>query len=219
MSKKLCEMKTNKWCITYWLTDGRTVEDLELITQQMPANWSLEGQIEQGVDSQQKLHAQLFLKTEQTRGTKIAKYFKNCYINEAKNPFALQNYVHKEDTRVAELKTVENRSPQWSVVCDKFFDWVVENDLQGTSFMSSESPFDQRLRTWDDFIGQSIREGMRVEVIGVNPQYRACVSRYWDSFVYQAARRQIDRQTNSLPQVSPGGGVCQMFNFPENSSR
>ena len=43
--------------------------------QNMPNDWAIEGQIEQGkIDD--KLHGQLFLKTPQTRGTRIAKFFR-----------------------------------------------------------------------------------------------------------------------------------------------
>lgn len=184
-----------------WLTDGRTVETLNELVTLMPQNWSLEGQLEQGVDSQQKLHAQLFLKTEQTRGTKVIKYFPNCYIAEARNPFALQNYVHKEDTRVAEFKTVENRSPQWFTVCDKMFDWYIETHQDQLAFEVDDI---ERMKLWDIFIGLSIEDGMRVDIIGVNPQYRSCIMRYWKNYLRNALHRQKDRQTN---KPSAEGGV------------
>lgn len=185
-------MKTSKWCITYWLTDDRTLDTLNELVANMPTTWSLEGQIEQGHDSDHKLHAQLFLKSEQTRGTKIAKYFPDCYIHEAKNPFALQKYVHKEETRVAEFKTVENRSPQWRLVVEKFSDWLILNQAH------NQHDDQQRLELWDSFIIQSLKEGMNIDIIGVNPQYRSCIIRYWDAYVYQALHRQKDRQTTSV---------------------
>ena len=124
--------------------------------QNMPNDWAIEGQIEQGkIDD--KLHGQLFLKTPQTRGTKIAKFFPHSHIEEARNKFALQNYVHKEETRVGEFKTVENRSPQWSVVCDKFYDWLIIK----TDYASQIRQDDEKLALWDEFIGLSIEEGMR----------------------------------------------------------
>lgn len=232
--KRPCDMKTNKWCITYWLTDGRTIETLNDLVAAMPSNWALEGQIEQGYDSDDKLHAQLFLKTEQTRGTKIIKYFPNCYVDEAKNPFALKNYVHKIDTRVAEFKTVENRSPQWTQVCDKFFDWLLithdyPSQVKEETEFGQESP---RLQLWDQFINLSISEGMRLELIGVNPQYRSAIKRYWIGFIDAAKTRQtsvdrqtdrqelnisVDRQTDrQIPQNSVAeGGVVRRVKFPE----
>lgn len=217
--KKPSEMKTNKWAITYWLTEGRTKETLEQLVQSMPSNWAVEGQIEQGVDSQQKLHAQLFLKTEQTRGTKIQKYFPNCHISEAKNAFALSNYVHKEETRVDVFKTVENRSPQWSVVCQKFFDWVIQDPIKMRARDSTEHDQQcERLEIWDHFIGISIEEGMHVDLIGVNPQYRSAVRGYWISYVRRAVLnsqtfvdKKTDRQERTIPVVE--GGVLNSLNI------
>lgn len=194
--KKLSEMKSSKWCITYWLTDGRTVETLETLVQQAPNNWALEGQIEQGHTQDDKLHAQLFLKTEQTRGTRIAKFFPDCYINEARNPFALQKYVHKEDTRVDEFKTVENRFPQFKEVRNRFYSWYVSSNPTSYLFKVLD---EDKLTQWDIFIGISLEEGMEVDVIGVNPQYRSIIMRYWTNMINIAVRNlpsSIDKKTD-----------------------
>lgn len=202
--KKLSEMKSTTWSLTYWLTEGRTIETLNGLVADMPTNWSLEGQIEQGYDSQDRLHAQLMLKTEQTRGTKVAKHFPSTHISEARNKFALKTYVHKEVTRKGEFKTIENRSPQWAVVVDKFFDWVVK----GLYYSQHERDDDKKLEAWDAFIGISIVEGMRIDVIGVNPQYRSCIMRYWSSYYEVALKRvepspSVDRQTDKTEESSP----------------
>lgn len=206
--KRLCDMRTTRWCITYWLTQGRTIDGLNALTQAMPQDWSLEGQIEQGVDSQQELHAQLFLKTPQTRGTRIAKFFPNCYIDEANNPFALQNYVHKEETRVAEFKTIDNRSPQWHVVRDRFYEWYVTAHADQLTLRVDD---EEKLKYWDHFIGISLEEGMSVDVIGVNPQYRSCIMKYWSYMIRRTLSRNpptsVDRQTDrQMDGSSPGGG-------------
>lgn len=205
--KQPWEMKTNKWAITYWLTDGRTIDTLNALTQVMPSNWALEGQIEQGHCKDDKLHAQLFLKTEQTRGTKVQKYFPDCHISEAENPFALKRYVHKEDTRVAEFKTVENRSPQWHVVCDKFFDYLLLHKPHTQHTRDEE----EKWRIWDEWICDCIREGMRIELVGINPQYRGCINKYWSGFWDAAWNRAnvqipetiVDRQTDKTEVVAP----------------
>lgn len=205
--KRPCDMKTGRWCITYWLTEGRTIDTLNALVQAMPQDWALEGQIEQGVDSQQHLHAQLFLKTPQCRGTRVAKFFPNCYINEAKNPFALQNYVHKTETRVAEFKTVENRSPQWHVVRDRFYEWYVSE--YGAQLMF-EVADEEKLKYWDHFIGLSLEEGMNVDVIGVNPQYRSCILRYWTNMIRRVSKNpapSIDKKTDRQMDSLAGGGV------------
>jgi len=216
--KTLSQMKQTAWSITMWMTDktGYTPETINEFVQNMPNDWSLEGQIEQGKTSQTDLHYQLLLKTPQTRGTRIAKFFPKCHIEDARKFHALKNYVHKADTRVAEFKTVENRSPQWSVVCDRFFDWVlVEQPEMGFFGVVDE----ERMRLWDRFIGLSIQEGMRVDVIGVNPQYRSCIMRYWSDYIELAKTRapvdKLDRQTNRQKDVAEGGGGS-IVQIPEN---
>jgi len=216
----LCDMKTTDWSLTYWLTDGRTREGLDALVQQMPSDWHLEGQIEQGVNSQQKLHAQLYLKTPQTRGTRIAKFFPATDILPADNKFALQNYVHKEETRVGEFKTIENRSPQWHVVRDRFYEWFCDTHADKLAFRIDD---EEKLKYWDIFIGISLEEGMNVDVLGVNPQYRSCIMKYWHNMVRrtlvknpptsvdicldktQDKKRRIVRAVLP-PEPSPGGG-------------
>jgi len=210
--KDLSEMRTTKWSVTLWLTEGRSVETLHQLAQAMPNHWALEGQIEQGLDSQDRLHAQLFLKTEFTRGTRIAKFFPSCHISEARNPFALKAYVHKEATRVAEFKSVENRSPQWSVVCDRFFDYLVALPLPPIIMERDE---EVKYSLWDRFIGLSIEEGMRVDIIGVNPQYRSCINKYWANYMRCAFVRKasVDKTTdrqNDETDVVAGGGILHV---------
>lgn len=175
----------------------------------MPPDWHLEGQIEQGVDSQQNLHAQLFLKTPQTRGTRIAKFFPHTHIEESRNRFANQNYVHKSETRVAEFKTIENRMPQWHVVRDKFYEWYVEKHADQLTMRVDD---EEKLRYWDHFIGISLEEGMSVDIIGVNPQYRSCIMKYWTYMIRRTLVKNppisVDKcldKTN--PALSPGGGI------------
>lgn len=198
-----------------WLTPetGYTAETINEFTQAMPNDWSLEGQMEQGHDSG-KLHYQLLLKTPQTRGTRIRKFFPKCYIDEAKKYHALQQYVHKTDTRVGEFKTVENRSPQWKTVRNRFFDWILTEKTDNGFFGVVD---EERMKLWDTFIGLSLREGMEVDIIGVNPQYRSCIQKYWADNIQMALDRAIpvdklDRQTNrqDLEGVSPGGGTSSV---------
>lgn len=207
-------MRATAWCITMWLTEktGYTPDTINEFTQAMPNDWSLEGQMEMGKDSDGKLHYQLLLKTPQTRGTRIAKYFPKCYIDEAHKYHALKTYVHKQDTRVAEFKTVENRSPQWKVVRAKFFEWVLVEQPEIGFF---GTPDEERMRLWDKFIGLSLEDGMEVDIIGVNPQYRSCILKYWANCIRIAQRPPVDnldRQTNSQELTIPvaGGGYTRL---------
>jgi len=214
-------MSTSKWCITYWLTEGRTVETFQSLVDAMPSNWSIEGQIEQGHCKNDKLHAQIFLKTEKTRGTKVTKYFPSCYLSEATNPFALKNYVHKIDTRVGEFKTVENRSPQWREVRKTFYQWYILNYDYNLGFLVED---EEKMKYWDKFIGISMEEGMEIDLVGVNPQYRSCIMKYWDNCIRIALSQKpvsVDNGTTGQIQVVEipvvGGGVCPASNIPVSS--
>jgi len=207
--KNPCDMKATRWSITYWLTEdsGNTEETFQTCIQNMPTDWQMEGQYEKG-EKDGKLHLQLLLKTPQSRGTRIVKFFPKCHIEEARNGFALQTYVHKEETRVGEFKTIENRSPQWAIVVEKFADWYIPQNPTNLSVMEEE-----RLRLWDRFIGLSIEEGMKVDIIGVNPQYRSCILKYWSSYMKLAFLRletSVDKKTDKTKDnESSGGGIIK----------
>lgn len=194
-----------------WLTEetGYTPDTYKEFAALMPQDWALEGQVEQGKDSQQNLHCQLRLKTPQCRGTRVAKFFPKCHIEPARNKYALGQYVHKADTRVAELKTVENKFPRWTEVRNRFYDWFLHEHGDNHPYLLED---EHKLRFWDQFIGLCQREGLEVDIIGVNPQYRSCIIKYWNDQLINAQQRlesptsvdKIDRQTEDTEQgVAP----------------
>lgn len=149
--------------------------------------WGVEGQLERGAEGTE--HYQLMVKTPQVRFSAIKRVFPTAHIEPARNVRALEAYVHKDDTRLETMKKVEVSFLTWPQVRDKFIEWLCEtHDVMSDSFHDED-----KLRLWDEFIGLSIEEGMNVDLIGVNPQHRSCILRYWSSYV----RRQLDsRQTN-----------------------
>ena len=68
---------------------------------------------------------------------------------------------------------------------------------------------EQRYNYWDYFIGLSMKEGMEVDLIGVNPQYRSCINRYWTFMIDRtmAALPPVDRQTDRQTDTLAEGGV------------
>jgi len=191
--------RSSNWSLTCWFTEksGWDREKLDNVCKMyMPPDWHLEGQIELGKDSQGE-HAQLYLKTPWKRASAVMKMFPKCHVEIARKLIALKQYVHKDDTRVGEFKTIENRSPQWKIVISKFAEWIV------TYHEDEHDPTDDRkLALWDDFIRESIKEGLQIDIIGVNPQYRSCVMKYWSAYMYVARQApldngQTDRQTET----------------------
>lgn len=198
------KQKASRWSITMWLTEetGYTHDSPQIIEQTLPPQWAIEGQEEKGKDSG-KLHYQLFLKTPHIRGSQVQKFFPKCHIEVATNPFALENYVHKEDTRVGEFKTIETKSPQWHIVISKFMEWFLQ---KYPDYPTTEPSDEFKLREWDEFIIESIIDGMRIDILGVNPQYRSCVIKYWRGYLQRAKYpSDKDRQTDNLAEniVSP----------------
>lgn len=157
--------------------------------------WGVEGQLEQGEQGTQ--HFQLMVKTPQVRFSAVKKVFPTAHIELARNRKALEQYVHKEDTRIESLKSVEVSFLTYPMVRKKFFEWLL--DEHSDELIAEEG---RRLFLWDKFIGLSLVEGMEVDLIGMNPQHRGCISKYWRSYIARAAnirqtqeRSQPDRQT------------------------
>lgn len=200
--------KPTRWSLTVWMppyTEESAKEMLERAIQVHP-RWSIEGQLEKGKSSDGKFHYQLLVKTDQQRHSALRKAFPSCHIEEARNAVALEQYVHKDDTRVAEFKKIESRFVQWPELRKKFFEWLIRTeDVAALSYVQEY----ERLKKWDEFIGLSIEEGIEVDILGVNPQYRSCIIRYWNAYVRRGVEvsRQtpvdIPRQTDTLEVSLP----------------
>lgn len=99
-------VKGTNWSITL---NNPTKEDYDSIESLKALPWCKvwEGQLEQPEGG--TLHIQARLKTERMRWGKIKELLPRAHIEVAKNSIALTNYVHKPDTRVAELPTIASR--------------------------------------------------------------------------------------------------------------
>jgi len=179
------------WSITLNMKNiprERCEEQIEAAKQ---ANWGVQGQIEEGKEGTP--HYQLLVKTPQIRLAALKRVFPTAHIEKARNVQALEQYVHKEEGRLEEIKTIERKFVQFPEIRKKFFQWVIEEGHEDTS------GHDRKLALWDEFISLSIRERIECDVIGVNPQYRSIIDRYWEANVYIAfddRQRYIDRQTD-----------------------
>jgi len=178
------------WSVTCNLATVTKDRVEDCITNARYSGWGIEGQIEKGESGTE--HYQLCVKTPQVRFSAVKKMFPTAHIELARNPRALQAYVHKEETRVEEVKKVEVTFLTYPQVRNQFFAWVRREYHHGAAL-----DHDGRLRLWDTFIGLSIQEGMECDLIGMNPQNRACVAKYWRSYL---DRQPIvdTRQTDSV---------------------
>lgn len=189
-------IRASSWAVTAFFDTPKTGSRATVesyIERAREMGWGVEGQIEK-CPTTGSHHFQLLVRTPQTRISAIKRCFPHCDVSPARNVKALQTYVNKEETRVESMKKVEVTFLTWKMVRDKFFEWLVK-ELDIEALFTHDT--DARLALWDKFIGLSIGEGMEVDTLGVNPQYRSCIIKYWASYVH----RQIDRQTAIIPQT------------------
>lgn len=183
------------WSVTLNMKNIPRERCEEQIEQAKQANWGVQGQIEEGKDGTP--HYQLLVKTPQVRFAAVKRVFPTAHIEKARNVKALEKYVCKEEGRLEAVKTIERKFVQFPEVRKKFFQWVIEEEHDQVS------DYDRKLALWDEFISLSIRERIECDVIGVNPQYRSIIQKYWSANVDVAFEdrdryidtRQTDRQT------------------------
>lgn len=163
------------------------------IDQARALGWSVEGQ-EEKCPTTGNHHYQLMVSTGQQRAAAVMDAFPASEVQIARNPNALANYVSKDDTRVGQLPTKKVILPvTYQLVRDKFFQWVVANQEDDMDYSFHPTHPDEVMRLWDRYIGLCIEDGQDVDVMGVNPQYRSAIMKYFSAFIARA--RQTDRQT------------------------
>ncbi len=193
----MSERSTN-WSVTI---NNPTASDEEAIALARQKGWKVEGQLEKGENGTP--HYQLHVKTPQTRFNAVKSMFPRAHIQIARNVKALQNYVHKEDTRVGELAVQTEQYPSLQKLWDMFADFT--NNKQYQNLVGYDP--DQKLVVFDKFIKECIDKDYVVETMAVNPQIRSCVKQYAENIIFRSLRRQTDRQTDKnnvvvIPQTN-----------------
>lgn len=202
--------RATHWSVTINLKNVSHSTAEECIARARQRDWRVFGQLEQGDSGTE--HYQLAVATPQVRFAAVKKVFPTAHIEVAKDWNALLAYCSKEETRVDTLKNVSTGYISWSQLRNMFFDHVREVHVEHVTDQ------EERTREWDIFIGLCIQRGFEVDVMGVNPQYRSCIQRYWVSYV----RRQTDRQTESnvvVPTISQQDGVEEEGSSSEEGSQ
>lgn len=178
-------------------------DDEENIAMARRRGWTVEGQQEVGKEGTP--HLQLLVNTRtQQRFTALKKAFPRAHIEMARNPKALKQYVHKEETRVAELtnseKYVSSQKQLWSLAVD-----VLESDAIPKEYRilaGEDRAYHDRfdpLTALDYACDVLIRRGFYcIETMAVNPQTRSAWVKFWRAII---ARRQQDRQTDRQAEL------------------
>lgn len=190
--------RASSWSVTINNPVSSDEENIALARQR---GWKVDGQLEKGDNGTP--HYQLIVKTPQVRFSAVKKAFPRAHIEVARNVTALEQYVHKEETREGQLATSNDKYPSLSKLWEMFSEWIEEQRLQ----LSKESwDEDSWLKYFDLFINETILDGYFVESMAVNPQVRGSVKKYGRSIIIRAQniRRQPDSQTDeeTLSEVS-----------------
>jgi len=181
--------RATKWSVTINMKTAATRETAEhCIATARQKGWTVIGQIEKGAEGTE--HYQLAVATPQMRFTALKKVFPSAHIEVAKDWNALLKYCQKEDTRVGKL--IDFKFVSFQMVRDKFFDYIITTSHSDTEYELTE---ETKMALWDAFIGHSLEQRIEADLVGVNPQYRSCIQRYWNAYICLAVRRQTDRQT------------------------
>lgn len=183
--------RSSVWSVTINNPVGADEENISLARQK---GWKVDGQLEKGENGTP--HYQLIVKTGQVRFSAVKKAFPRAHIEVARNVQALEQYVHKEDTREGELVSSNDKYPSVSKLWDLFFEFV---DRQTDKTLQKEFwSEDKFLEEFDLCIRDLIVRGYYVESMAVNPQIRACVKKFGRELLIrsQSVRRQTDSQTD-----------------------
>lgn len=179
---------------TYWSITINNPEEAEYTNVPMPPGWVLEGQLEEG--EQGTIHFQGCLKTTQLRMSSVKRFFPRAHIEIARNVKALKEYVHKDETRVAEVKSTQAHNvftlqelvfAHWD---DKRFNRYVEY-LINSRMDESEA----HLKFADILVGELIENGATggIEYVCVCPAWRHSIKKFGRSMIKRFRDAQQDK--------------------------
>lgn len=189
------------WALTI---NNPTSSDEETLALARGRGWEVDGQIEKGENGTS--HYQLHVNCRsQQRFSAVKKVFPRAHIEKARSVVALKKYVHKEETRVAELpnsdRFVTSQKRLWDLVTSELQHDMC--DKRHKIYANTDEPFDEAvfkpLDALDYAVDKLMRQGYHcVESMAVNPAVRAAWSKFWRGAVARALTdRQTDRQSAS----------------------
>lgn len=151
------------WSITI---NNPTAED---IAPQLPSGWRIEGQIEKGEEGTE--HYQAMLSTPQVRFSAVKRVLPRAHIEIARNKAALAAYVHKEQSRVAEVPRSEGMTV--FKLQDEVLNVWDANEFQRMAITNKWTD-DAYLKYADYLVRCLIRQGFKdgIEFVAINPMWR-----------------------------------------------
>jgi hypothetical protein len=191
---------------TRWAITINNPTDKEIICPEWPG-WSLSGQMERGESG--TLHYQAALKTPKVSWSTVKKAFPRAHIKKARNAIALNNYVHKPETRVAlvpdsggvpTLFEYANRCAARldideidKAYKDAYDELRHDNSVFGADTWLVANPQSKWFMEYylDKMVAMDIEAGVRgVEYIAINPMWISAWKKFWRSIIKRHGSQQ-----------------------------
>lgn len=217
--KKMSTQRHSNWSITI---NNPTPADEEDIARARQKGWKVDGQLEKGENGTP--HYQLMVSSGQVRFSAVKKAFPRAHIEPARNPTALKQYVHKDDTKVGELATSSDKYPSlskfWLMVADYCFSYEKdrldmyewEDHKRMVLYRTQKPPTEEQwLELFRDAISHYICRGFHVESFYSPPNIsvfknfaRSILLRSLDELSLQTARQPDVRSESeeSIPNIN-----------------
>jgi len=199
------------WSITI---NNPTAADLNVV---FPNNkWRLMGQMEMGEEGTE--HYQGMLETPQVRFSQVKKLLPRAHIELAKNRKALEKYVTKTETRIAEVAAITSNIPTLfdyqHTIAERWDDIAFEqwSNKYTDEHVAKHGIDDIALEYVDSLVAEDIRNGVcGVEYIAINPMWRSAWKKFWRAMVHRERMVKINSygididatQDSQNPQASP----------------
>lgn len=210
MTQMANTQRATTWSVTI---NNPTEQEEEQIAQARQRGWKVDGQKEQGENGTP--HYQLLVRTPQVRFSAVKKQFPRAHIEVARNVVALETYVHKEETRVGELPTNQDKYPSLSKFWDLVFDYFAELGKDGFDYVAMSDGrvrfYDENRRIMshdtplvllDEATRHLIKNGYHVEGIACNPSTRSAWKNLWHAIMVRCynekQKREIKAQQDAL---------------------
>lgn len=175
------------------------------MTPTLPAKWALTGQEEVGAEGTK--HYQGCLKTPQERFSAVKRVFPRAHIEVARNKKALEQYVHKPESRIAERPDLHSNIPTLfdyqHTVARKWDDDEYKGKCE--KYFKGEDTDESFMTYLDDLVSRDIEDGVcGIEFIAINPMWRSA----WKKF----GRAMLKRERREQPKAAPPA-----FEIPSDS--
>jgi len=185
--------------------------------------WTLTGQYEEG--EQGTRHFQGMLKTgKQVRFAAVKRVFPRGHIEPARNQKALEAYVQKSETRVAEYagSSVPNMFQFQDTIAG---DWVEEEFnlrlANPTHVRTHKHDMDDLALAYiDELVARRIEKGGRgLEFIAINPMWRSSWKKFWRNIIKRNAAPPPPPPEEASPTPPSGaegtGNACDSREGPD----